>query len=438
MALAYTAPTWTDGSGEGISASNLQAISNCIEGLVQGSDKAVHGISMSGSTITLTFADGSQETATMSGLKGISSIAKTGSSGLVDTYTVTYTDGTTSTFTVTNGAAGSAPTITMTASADATSSPTPTVAVTKTGTDENPNFALAFSGLKGSKGDTGDPGPAGQDGQDGQDGADGFSPAVTITTITGGHRVNITDEDHPAGQNFDVMDGQDGASDWSDIQNKPNFATVATSGSYADLSNTPDLTTLEKKGVELTQAQYDALAVKDPLVDYYITDGQTYPAIDDSDVSLSKTWSSNKIHGLLGLKIKTFQSSTYTANGTNTYKYFLQQMFSELTTAISNLGDNEYLWLDSIFMTVQMQQNRNHFYKKGDAPTSISVYGIFENSASTQIGYYNSILSATLNDNKRAYMMVTFSNNSVSSGDNSGSVPTSGTAMYLNYYIMEV
>ena len=34
---------------------------------------------------------------------GIASITKTGASGLVDTYTITYTDGTTSTFTVTNG-----------------------------------------------------------------------------------------------------------------------------------------------------------------------------------------------------------------------------------------------------------------------------------------------------------------------------------------------
>lgn len=103
MALAYTAPTWTDGSGEGISASNLQAISNCIEGLVQGADKAVHAISMANSTITLTYADGTQETVTATGLKGISSITKTGSAGVVDTYTITYTDGTTSTFTVTNG-----------------------------------------------------------------------------------------------------------------------------------------------------------------------------------------------------------------------------------------------------------------------------------------------------------------------------------------------
>ncbi|MBR5118855.1 MAG: alpha/beta hydrolase [Muribaculaceae bacterium] len=38
--------------------------------------------------------------------RGITSIVKTGTSGLVDTYTITYTDNTTSTFTVTNGAQG--------------------------------------------------------------------------------------------------------------------------------------------------------------------------------------------------------------------------------------------------------------------------------------------------------------------------------------------
>ncbi len=53
-------------------------------------------------------------------------------------------------------------------------------------------------------------GADGQDGQDGADGADGVSPEVTIGTITGGHSVTITDADHPGGQTFNVMDGQDG------------------------------------------------------------------------------------------------------------------------------------------------------------------------------------------------------------------------------------
>ena len=106
MALAYTAPTWTDGSGEGISASNLQAISDCIEGLVQGTDKAIHAIVIDASGITITYADGTQETTAITSFKAISSIAKTGTAGSVDTYTITYTDGSTSTFTVTNGRDG--------------------------------------------------------------------------------------------------------------------------------------------------------------------------------------------------------------------------------------------------------------------------------------------------------------------------------------------
>lgn len=42
----------------------------------------------------------------------------------------------------------------------------------------------------------------------GAGGDDGVSPAVTVTEITGGHRVTITDATHPQGQSFDVSDTQ--------------------------------------------------------------------------------------------------------------------------------------------------------------------------------------------------------------------------------------
>lgn len=74
--------------------------------------------------------------------------------------------------------------------------------VTNTGTDTDPVFHLFIP-----RGATGLPG---QDGTDGTDGVDGVSPTVTITSITNGHRVTITDADHPQGQSFDVMNGQDG------------------------------------------------------------------------------------------------------------------------------------------------------------------------------------------------------------------------------------
>lgn len=59
--------------------------------------------------------------------------------------------------------------------------------------------------IKGDKGDTGATGPQGPKGDSG---TDGISPTVTITPITGGHRITITDKDgeHSA----DVMDGHNG------------------------------------------------------------------------------------------------------------------------------------------------------------------------------------------------------------------------------------
>ena len=54
-------------------------------------------------TYTITYSDGYTSTFTVTNGKGISSISKTGASGLVDTYTITYNDGSSTTFTVTNG-----------------------------------------------------------------------------------------------------------------------------------------------------------------------------------------------------------------------------------------------------------------------------------------------------------------------------------------------
>ena len=57
-------------------------------------------------TLTITLADQNVTTATIKNGKGITGIAKTGTSELVDTYTISYNDGTSTTFTVTNGAKG--------------------------------------------------------------------------------------------------------------------------------------------------------------------------------------------------------------------------------------------------------------------------------------------------------------------------------------------
>lgn len=85
----------------------------------------------------------------------------------------------------------------------------PTASVSKSGgtatifiTDKNGTTTATVS--------DGQNGTNGQNGAPGQDGTDGVSPTVTVIDITGGHRVTITDADHPGGQTFDVMDGADG------------------------------------------------------------------------------------------------------------------------------------------------------------------------------------------------------------------------------------
>ena len=72
-------------------------------------------------------------------------------------------------------------------------------------------------------------------GGSGGGGADGVSPTVTITEITGGHRVTITDADHPSGQTFDVMDGTDGqdgndGDDGDDGKGITSITKTSTSG----------------------------------------------------------------------------------------------------------------------------------------------------------------------------------------------------------------
>ena len=69
--------------------------------------------------------------------------------------------------------------------------------------------------------------PDGQD-FDVPDGTDGVSPEVSIASITGGHAVTITDADHPTGQTFNVMDGQDAVVD----------ATLSNAGEAADAAVT--------------------------------------------------------------------------------------------------------------------------------------------------------------------------------------------------------
>ena len=157
------------------------------------------------------------------GQDGVSivSIIKTASNGLIDTYTITYSNGATSTFTITNGADGSA------GSQGIQGQPgldghTPVITIGNNGNwfVDGVDTNIKAQGPKGDKGDTGDQGPqgeqgpAGQDGQNGANGQDGQSPYIGSNgnwwigeTDTG---IKAQGQQGPAGQ-----DGATGQTAWS-------------------------------------------------------------------------------------------------------------------------------------------------------------------------------------------------------------------------------
>ena len=96
----------------------------------------------------------------------IVSITKTGSDGLVDTYTILYGDGKTTTFTVTNGKDGEQ----GIEGKPGSDGHTPTITIGANGNwyIDGVDSNISAKGEKGDKGDKGDTGPQGPAGEDGK------------------------------------------------------------------------------------------------------------------------------------------------------------------------------------------------------------------------------------------------------------------------------
>ena len=127
------------------------------------------------------------------------------------------------------------------------------------------------------RGEQGEPGQTGQPGAPGQPGEDGVSPTVTVTDITGGHRVTITDA--TGTDTFDVMDGSKGDPGTPGQPGQP--------GQPGADGHTPvkgvDYWTAEDKAEIVVGA---AGTVKEDLIDDTAGDGDT-----------DKVWSADKSAG---------------------------------------------------------------------------------------------------------------------------------------------
>ena len=106
----------------------------------------------------------------------------------------------------------------------------------------------ALANAKASGKFDGEDGKPGADGKDGQIGKDGTSPVITVSDITGGHRITITDA--TGTQIVDVMDGKDGESGscGADWVAKKEYSAGLTVWENSGLSFTGKEVALSKNG----------------------------------------------------------------------------------------------------------------------------------------------------------------------------------------------
>ena len=172
------------------------------------------------------------------------------------------------------------------------------------------------SELTGARGPQGPQGPVGPQGPQGPQGSDGLTTQIRVNgstytqsnglitlpdypTLSGsGSGLTTTQEqqittayNHSQSTHAPVNAEQNVQSNWNEtnpssdayIKNKPTLSTVATSGSYNDLSNKPTIPSVPSNLVTGssvsyiiwvgTQSQYDAISTKDNNTLYFIKEG---------------------------------------------------------------------------------------------------------------------------------------------------------------------
>jgi hypothetical protein len=240
----------------------------------------------SGATVTVIDKDGTTTAVILNGANGqngadgqdgadgngIVSIDLTSTVDNVDTYTITYTDGTTDTFEVTNGVDGQDGQDGADG-ADGADGFSPIATVSKVGdtatisiTDENGTTTATISD-----------GTDGTDGQDGTDGADGFSPSATVSKSGDTATISITDKDGTTTTTItDGEDGRDGTDgtdgvDGVGIVSITKTATVGLVDTYTILYSDGTTSTFD-----VTNGQNGSGSVADVWVDgSSVLDGDT-------------------------------------------------------------------------------------------------------------------------------------------------------------------
>lgn len=130
---------------------------------------------------------------------------------------------------------------------------------------------IGADGQDGAPGAKGDKGDKGADGTPGAKGQDGYSPAVTISEITGGHSVTITDKTHQSGQSFNVLDGTDGTDGQDGVNGVSPTVTIT------------EITTAGTHGHRVIITDADGTQSFDVIDGVNGTDGNNFLVYDDTN-----------------------------------------------------------------------------------------------------------------------------------------------------------
>ncbi len=211
----YEAPSGGSGGGSGSDGKDGVSPTISVSTITGGHRLTITDVN---GTKTVDIMDGEDGTSGKDGTNGadgvgISSIAKTATSGLVDTYTITLTNGTKSTFTVTNGKNGT----------DGKDGTSVTVKSVSESTADGGSNVVTFSDGKTLTIKNGGAG------KNGQDGTDGVSP--TVSTSKSGKVTTLTITDKNGTKTTTINDGTDGK-DGADGRGIMLIQKTATSGLY--------------------------------------------------------------------------------------------------------------------------------------------------------------------------------------------------------------
>ena len=289
---------------------------------------------------------------------GISSITKTGSSGLIDTYTITFTDGTSTTFNVTNGKDGSGADIDVDSALSTTSTNPVQNKVVTTALSGKANTAdLATVATSGSYAD--------------------LMNKPTIPTVPTNVSAFTNDAGYitSSGAPVQSVNGQTGAvtvtvpTKTSDLQNDSGFITGVAWGSVTGtLANQTDLqNALNAKQNTLTAG--DNITIENNVISAS-GGGGSAAWTNDETVLASGTWSSETTGWTLtptGITVGTLRK----------YRYILLNIKCATATSAGLRAGNGYLLQTGQTSTqpqamIEFLDSNHKFYKWGQCFDAIS------------------------------------------------------------------